>query len=69
MPTFSCGVEESRTNCSSGVVIFNPFLQGGQESYFVKFHPKKKKQSFLEHEYCYLPCSSSLEFTLTLAHE
>lgn len=47
MPTFSCGVEESRTNCSSGVVIFNPFLQGGQESYFVKFHPKKKKAKFL----------------------
>jgi len=30
MPTFSCGVEETRTNCSSGVVIFNPLLWGGE---------------------------------------
>lgn len=30
MPTFSCGVEEIRTSCSSGVVIFNPFLRGGE---------------------------------------
>lgn len=45
VPTFSCGVEETRTNCSSGVVIFNPFLHGRGKKYSnpLKFHPEKGK--------------------------